>query len=99
MATKNNPGAFDCYKDAHPDEPLFILRANDPLAAPLVRLWALARSQRVAMQSVVNEVATLQDRAAQKSPPDPAKIAEAFDCATAMEQWRLFPREEEEVKP
>lgn len=97
MATKNNPGKFDCYANAHPDEPLFILRANDPLAAPLVRLWALARSQRPAMQTIVNEVAELQDRAARKNPPDPAKIQEALDCAAAMEEWRLFKAEEVEA--
>ncbi|HAW11807.1 MAG TPA: aspartate decarboxylase, partial [Chloroflexi bacterium] len=30
MGTKNNPGKFDCYDDAHPDEPMFVLLGRDP---------------------------------------------------------------------
>lgn len=41
--TKNNPGRFDCYENAHPDEPLFVLLGRDPWGADLVRLWANAR--------------------------------------------------------
>ena len=40
MGTKNNPGKFDCYEKAEPDEPVFVLLARDPRAALLVRLWA-----------------------------------------------------------
>jgi hypothetical protein len=40
MGTKNNPGAWDCYEKAGPDEPMFVLLARDPLACGLVRLWA-----------------------------------------------------------
>lgn len=29
-----------CLSKAHPDEPVFVLRANDPLAAQTIRLWA-----------------------------------------------------------
>ncbi len=43
MGTKNNPGAFDCYANAKPDEPIFVLLGRDHHAAALVRLWALAR--------------------------------------------------------
>lgn len=43
MGTKNNPGNFDCYKNAHPDEPMFVLLGRDPVAASLVSLWADAR--------------------------------------------------------
>lgn len=31
---------FSCLNKAASDEPLFVLRANDPLFAPTVRLWA-----------------------------------------------------------
>jgi hypothetical protein len=35
---------LDAYATAKPDEPVFTLQGGDPLAAPLVRLWAqLAR--------------------------------------------------------
>lgn len=43
MGTKNNPGTFDCYEAADPDEPMFVLLARDPLAAMLVDLWANTR--------------------------------------------------------
>ena len=46
MGTKNNPGEFDCYAKAHPDEPLFVLRANDPLAPALVGIWATLAEQQ-----------------------------------------------------
>ena len=40
MGTKNKPGRFDCYANAEPDEPMFVLLARDPLAPILVKLWA-----------------------------------------------------------
>lgn len=43
MGTKNNPGKFDCYANAHPDEPMFVLLGRDPTGGALVRLWAEAR--------------------------------------------------------
>jgi hypothetical protein len=43
MGTKLTPGAFDCYADAKPDEPMFILLGRDPMAGILVRLWARLR--------------------------------------------------------
>lgn len=43
MGTKNNPGAFDCYQAAHPDEPLFVLLGRDKHAPTLVWLWATLR--------------------------------------------------------
>ena len=46
MGTKNNPGKYDCYANAHPDEPMFVLLGRDPWAASLVRLWAEAREMR-----------------------------------------------------
>ena len=45
MGTKNNPGAYDCYEKAEPDEPMFILLARDPLAAQVVRYWVALRMQ------------------------------------------------------
>lgn len=44
MGTKANPGKYDCYEKAEPDEPLFVLLARDPLAPILVDLWAELRA-------------------------------------------------------
>lgn len=43
MGTKTNPGAFDCYANAKPDEPMFILLGRDTLGAWLVRIWVYMR--------------------------------------------------------
>lgn len=43
MGTKTTPGNYDCYKNAEPDEPMFVLLARDPLAPALVELWASLR--------------------------------------------------------
>lgn len=55
MGTKNNPGAFDCYTKAGPDEPIFTLRANDPLAPDAVEDWALAYEARGGDKAKVDE--------------------------------------------
>lgn len=43
MATKNNPGKFDCYANADPDEPMFVLLARDKHAPTLIWLWSVLR--------------------------------------------------------
>ena len=43
MGTKNNPGTFDCYKNAELDEPMFILLARDKYAPAVVNFWAELR--------------------------------------------------------
>lgn len=45
MGTKNNPGRFDCYAHADPDEPMFILLGRDPAASHIVRMWASMRAR------------------------------------------------------
>ena len=44
MGTKTQPGEWDCYREALPDEPMFILLGRDPLAPGLVRQWARERA-------------------------------------------------------
>ena len=68
MGTKNNPGEYDCYANADPDEPMFVLLGRDRHAAGLVRLWAILRA---------------------KDGEEEAKVAEALECAAAMDKWRL----------
>jgi len=43
MATKENPGRFDCYANARPNEPMFVLLGRDPVAWYLVLQWAELR--------------------------------------------------------
>ncbi len=43
MGTKNNPGNYDCYQNAEPDEPMFVLLGRDKHAAALVLTWAIMR--------------------------------------------------------
>jgi hypothetical protein len=45
MGTKNNPGKFDCYVAADPDEPMFVLLGRDPCAPMLVQIWAKLREK------------------------------------------------------
>lgn len=55
MGTKNNPSRFDCYANAHPDEPMFILLGRDRNAGALVRLWAEARETAGEKREVTDE--------------------------------------------
>jgi len=86
MGTKSNPGKFDCYAKAEPDEPIFTLRAKDPLAANMVRLWmALRAGSGVAF--AVETFAALVKRAEALDPEDIEKLSEAIACADAMDYW------------
>lgn len=74
MGTKNNPAAFDCYANALPDEPMFVLLARDPHAPALVRLWASLRKTDIA--------------AGVRPESDTPMVGEAFGCASDMAEWR-----------
>lgn len=45
MGSKNNPGKFDCYSRAEPDEPVFVLLGRDPVASVVVQVWASLRER------------------------------------------------------
>lgn len=55
MGTKNNPGQFDCYANADPDEPMFVLLGRDKHAPTLVWLWAALREIDGEQPDVVSE--------------------------------------------
>lgn len=55
MGTKNKPGRFDCYAEAHPDEPMFVLLGRDKHAPALVALWAWLRERDGEGQEKVGE--------------------------------------------
>lgn len=86
MATKNNPGKYDCYAAAQPDEPLFILRANDELAPHIVRIWAMCRFGAPS-EEIIDQV-RLARIAAKKKPFNISKMEEAVYCAISMEEWK-----------
>lgn len=74
MGSKNNPGAFDCYSNALPDEPMFIVLGRDPQAPSLVEEWAAGREAAVT--------------AGAKPASDLAMVKEARECAANMREWR-----------
>jgi hypothetical protein len=43
MATKNEPGDYDCYANADPEEPMFVLLGRDAAASAVVRHWVRVR--------------------------------------------------------
>ncbi len=45
MGTKNKPGQFDCYANAEPDEPMFVLLGRDPASSLLVTTWTKIRTE------------------------------------------------------
>ena len=55
MGTKNNPGKFDCYANADPDEPIFVLLGRDKHAAVLTYLWSILREIDGEDKDVVEE--------------------------------------------
>lgn len=75
MGTKNQPAEYDCYANALPDEPMFILLARDPDAPKLVHVWADGR------EAAIN--------AGVRPESDRAMVEEARRCADAMTVWRV----------
>lgn len=61
MGTKNNPGKYDCYANAAPDEPMFILLGRDPFASALVDQWAISRAVDGEDTAKVSEAFDLAD--------------------------------------
>lgn len=55
MGTKNKPGDFDCYANADPNEPMFILLGRDEDAPNLVAAWARKRELRGEATAKVQE--------------------------------------------
>lgn len=72
MGTKNHPGKFDCYDNADPDEPMFVLLGRDPTAAMVVGFWCVLKEQMVSDGT---------------SKSSPEKLEEARECARLMEEW------------
>lgn len=61
MGTKNNPGIYDCYAKAGPDEPIFTFRANDPMAPDMIDEWVLRATARGVPLPKRQEAATIAE--------------------------------------
>lgn len=88
MGTKTNPGKFDCYHNAEPDEPMFTLLARDRLAPFLVSIWSKVRNGDVEAASAVFLKMLHEVGPRYMQEPDADKASEAADCAMAMFAWR-----------
>lgn len=94
MGTKNNPGRYDCYNKADGDEPIFTLRANDPVAPRIVIEWARQYAQLKEMENRQLPKAALACTfwhlrdGYELNGDQAAKYDEAMCCAHAMGQWR-----------
>lgn len=97
MATKNNPGQYDCYNNAEPDEPLFVLLGRHWLSGHFAAAWAFMRCGMVEEAKKCLDRAAQQMMAAGKSPLryDDPKITEANACAKAMAEYWLAKRYDE----
>ena len=87
MGTKNNPGEFDCYAKAEPDEPLFVLLARDEHAAEVVRYW-------VALKTGIPPFRFWEESHDSSGflKQCGEKLQEALICAKAMADWRKVNR-------
>ena len=74
MASKAQTAKYDCYHNALPDEPMFILLARDPAAPFLVEQWAEGRANAIT--------------AGERPMSDTAMVDEAMQCAADMRAWR-----------
>lgn len=88
MGTKNNPGKFDCYESAKPDEPMFVLLGRDPLAGHLVSIWSKMRYGDLDAAHAVFRDMVNKHIAHYAAKPDVEKAQEAMNCSLAMFDWR-----------
>ncbi len=91
MGTRNNPGAYDCFHAAEPDEPMFTLLARDPTAEYFVAAWAAVRAGDIdtARSMMDRALFALKESGKPELPYDSPKSVEAQQCSKAMRSWRL----------
>lgn len=80
MGTKNNPGQYDCYANAAPDEPMFVLLGRDRLAPSLVQLWIEARISLGENSDKIEEARTCVDAMKQHLFQMRKQRVDALDC-------------------
>lgn len=82
MSTKTEPGPFDGMARAEPDEPVFTLRAHDPLAPGLVHEWADRR------RKAIREAFAREEITEAKRDLELLQCREAEEIAWSMDAWR-----------
>lgn len=73
MSTKENPGTYNAYAKAEPDEPMFVLLARDREAPAVIRIWATLWLQELKLGI--------------RPESDRAQVEEALRCMSEMEIW------------
>ena len=84
MGTKSDPGRYDCYANARPDEQMFILLDRDPLAPYLVSIWSKVRMGDEEAARAVFESMLKTPAIRYCLNPDTEQASEAFECAMEM---------------
>lgn len=85
MGTKTNPGKFNCYAKADPNEEMFILLGRDPCAAVTVLFWRWIRmqtgdnEQSVQLDEALKSVLLLNENAQARGKE--LQTVEALRCA------------------
>lgn len=82
MGSKLQPGDFDCYGAALPDEPMFVLLARDRSAPAMLRSWSDTRRKQVLAKHDAGDIT------ADEMEGDLRKCSEADACADGMTVWR-----------
>ena len=81
MGSKTQPGAFNCYQSALPDEPIFTLLARDPTAPDVIRTWSRQRRDDIFKGPDAGAFSDAQT-------DDLRKATEAEAVADEMTVWR-----------
>ena len=94
MGTKAEPGPFDGYAKARPDEPIFVLLGRDPYAAALVELWAELRAAHDGVDLRTEEARavaeTMKSYCAKFGRPAlPRASATVFAVRQLRQDWRV----------
>jgi len=82
MSTKTEPGPFDGMARAEPDEPVFTLRAHDPLSSGLVHEWVDRRRKAIRAAHEREEITDA------KRELELLQCREAEELAWSMDAWR-----------
>lgn len=81
-SVKGTPGPFDGMERAQEGEPVFTLRAHDPLAARLVKVWVWVRRRAIRAAFAKGDINE------EKRDLELVQCREAEEIAFSMDEWR-----------